>query len=138
ITGVRIEALSDPSLVKGGPGRAANGNFDLTDFRITIAPASPPQADEPPGAPAGAVAPAAKLSLKSPRATFEQPGLPISAAIDENENSGWAVDPQFGKNHAAAFDLETPAGFDEGSVLTFTLVFKGNDKHNFGRTRLAV
>ena len=38
ITAVRIEALADPSMVKGGPGRAANGNFDLTDFRVTAAP----------------------------------------------------------------------------------------------------
>ena len=38
ITAVRLEALADPSLVKGGPGRAANGNFDLTDFRVTAAP----------------------------------------------------------------------------------------------------
>jgi hypothetical protein len=128
ITGVRVEALADPSLVKGGPGRSPNSNFDLTDFRITIASATTSAADSP----------ATRLSLKNPRATFEQPGLPIAAAIDDNENSGWAVDPQFGKDHAAAFDLESPAGFEFGSVLTFALVFKGNDKHNFGRTRLAV
>ena len=29
ITAVRLEALADPSMVKGGPGRASNGNFDL-------------------------------------------------------------------------------------------------------------
>ncbi len=136
ITSVRIEALADPSLVKGGPGRAPNSNFDLTDFRIAIAPASGGRQSA--GASANANPLPANLPLKNPRATFEQPGLPIAAAIDDNENSGWAVDPQFGKSHAAAFDLETPAGFEGGSVLTFTLVFKGNDQHNFGRTRLAV
>jgi len=134
ITGIRLEALADPSLVKGGPGRADNGNFDLTDFQVTIAPAINPASGgrEPAGASA------VKLSLKSPRATFEQPNLPIAAAIDDNDKSGWAIDPQFGKDHVAAFEFETPAGFEGGSILTFTLVFKGNDKHNFGRTRLAL
>jgi mono/diheme cytochrome c family protein len=134
ITSVRVEALADRSLVKEGPGRAANGNFDLTDFRLTIAPKQGLASGG--REPAGAVP--AKVVLKSPRATFEQPGLPIAAAIDDNDKSGWAIDPQFGKDHAAAFELEAPAGFEGGSVLTFTLVFKGNDKHNFGRTRLSL
>jgi mono/diheme cytochrome c family protein len=127
ITAVRIEALADPSLVKGGPGRAANGNFDLTDFRVTIAEQNSSEPSHP-----------VRLLLKNPRATFEQTGLPIAAAIDDNDKSGWAVDPQFGKNQSAVFDLDSAAGFEKGSVLTFTLVFKGNDKHNFGRTRLAI
>ncbi len=38
ITGIRIEAMADPSMVRGGPGRASNGNFDLTDFRVTAVP----------------------------------------------------------------------------------------------------
>ncbi|MBS0266875.1 MAG: DUF1549 domain-containing protein, partial [Planctomycetes bacterium] len=130
ITGIRIEALADPSLVQGGPGRAGNGNFDLTDFRVSIAPQ--------PAAGATAEATAVRIKLKNPRATFEQPGLPIAATIDDNPNSGWAVDPQFGKDHAAAYELEAPVGSPEGSVLTFTLVFQGNDQHNFGRTRLSV
>jgi hypothetical protein len=134
ITSVRLEALADPSLVKGGPGRADNGNFDLTNFQITIAPAINPASrggNPPDSSPV-------KLLLKNPRATFEQLGLPIAAAIDDNDKSGWAVDPQFGKDHAAAFELDAPASFEGGSTLTFTLVFKGNDKHNFGRTRLAL
>jgi hypothetical protein len=136
ITGVRIEALADPSLVKRGPGRSPNSNFDLTDFRIAIAPASGGRQSA--GASADANPPPAKIPLKNPRATFEQPGLPIAAAVDDNEHSGWAIDPQFGKSHAAAFELAAPIGFEGGSILTFTLTFKGNDKHNFGRTRLAI
>lgn len=134
ITAVRVEALADPSLVKSGPGRADNGNFDLTDFRLTIAPKKLPE-----GAGSEVTAPApAKVRFKNPRATFEQPSLPIAAAIDDNEKTGWAIDPQFGKDHAAAFELETPAGQEGGSILIFTLVFKGNDKHAFGRTRLSL
>ena len=34
LTGVRIEALSDPSMKRNGPGRAENGNFALSDLRV--------------------------------------------------------------------------------------------------------
>ena len=40
IRSLRIEALADPSMVKGGPGRAANGNFALTDFHVTACPST--------------------------------------------------------------------------------------------------
>jgi mono/diheme cytochrome c family protein len=124
ITAVRLEALADPSLVKGGPGRAGNGNFALTDLKVTAAPKAGGQA--------------AAVKLRNPRATFEQPGLPVAAVIDADEKSGWAVDPQFGKDHAAAFETESPVGFEGGTVLTFTLQFKNNDGHQIGRPRLSV
>src|SRR5262249_28438740 len=113
IAAIRLEALADPSLVKGGPGRAGNGNFALSDFHVKIAPAAGKEK-------------AAPVGLKTPRATFEQKGLPIRAAIDKDAKSAWAVDPQFGKEHAAAFDVDSPVGFAGGSIVTFTLSFKNN------------
>jgi mono/diheme cytochrome c family protein len=124
ITAIRLEALADPSLAKGGPGRAGNGNFALTDLKVKAAPKAGGQA--------------VAVKLRNPRATFEQPGLPVAAVIDADERSGWAVDPQFGKDHAAAFETETPAGFEGGTVLTFTLQFKNNDGHQIGRPRLSL
>ena len=38
ITGLRIEALPDPSLPKGGPGRDAYGHFRLTGIQVEVAP----------------------------------------------------------------------------------------------------
>jgi hypothetical protein len=134
ITSVRLEALADSSLVKGGPGRAANGNFALTDFRVTIAPRTP-------SARGGRKPPDAKpidVKLLNPRATFEQKGLPVKAAIDNDPKSAWAIDPQFGKDHAAVFDTEKPIGFPGGSTLIFTLQFQNNTGHNIGRPRLAL
>jgi mono/diheme cytochrome c family protein len=125
ITSVRLEALADPSLVKSGPGRAGNGNFALSDFRITAAPAD---GNSPPVA----------VKLMNSRATFEQKGLPIAATIDADEKSAWAVDPQFGKDHAAAFDTEREVGVTGGTLLTFTLQFNNNKGHNIGRVRLAL
>jgi hypothetical protein len=123
ITTIRLEALADDSLPKRGPGRADNGNFALTDFRVTATPKG---------------GKAVALKLTNPRATFEQKGLPVAAAIDDDKKSGWAVDPEFGQDHAAVFDLETPLTADGEVVLTFTLEFKNNKKHAIGRPRLAV
>jgi len=38
ITGLRVEALPDDSLADNGPGRAANGNFVLSEFDVEAAP----------------------------------------------------------------------------------------------------
>ncbi|MBI4605384.1 MAG: DUF1553 domain-containing protein, partial [Planctomycetes bacterium] len=124
IAAVRLEALSHPSLIKGGPGRASNGNFALTDLRVTAAPLSGGEA--------------ATVKLRSPRATFEQKGLPVDAAIDADGGTAWAVDPEFGKDHAALFDLEGPAGHPGGTLLTFTLKFENNVGHGIARPRLSV
>jgi mono/diheme cytochrome c family protein len=128
ITAVRIEALADPSMVKGGPGRAGNGNFALSDLKVTARPIKGSKPD---------IA-ATPLKLRNARATFEQRGLPVAAVIDADEKSAWAVDPQFGKNHAAVFEIESPLTFDGGAVLTFTLKFNNNNGHNIGRPRLSI
>jgi cytochrome c553 len=126
IAAIRIEALSDPSLVKGGPGRATNGNFALTDLVVTAAPKSDPKK-------------AVAVKLVKPRATFEQKGLPASAAIDADPvKSGWAIDPQFGKDHAAAFEFEKPIHNAGGTVLNVKLQFFNNTGHGMGRPRLSI
>jgi mono/diheme cytochrome c family protein len=40
ISGFRLEALPDPSLPRGGPGRDVYGNATITDFTVEIAPSS--------------------------------------------------------------------------------------------------
>jgi hypothetical protein len=127
ISAIRLEALAHSSMVKGGPGRAFNGNFALSDFSVTVAPLK-----------AGGAQLSTQVKLKNPRVTFEQKGLPIKAAIDNDPKSAWAIDPQFGKDHAATFELETPVGFAGGAILTFTLKFNNNDGHNIGRPRLSI
>ena len=125
ITGFRLEALAHPSMVKGGPGRAVNGNFDLTNITLDVQPLATESK-------------ATRVRLLHPRATFEQPNLFIRYAIDNNPKSGWAVDPQFGKDHAASFEFAEPVGNPSGIRLTFTLSFNGNNRHNIGRLRLAL
>jgi cytochrome c553 len=122
---LRIEALAHPSLVKGGPGRATNGNFALSDLRVTVRPKTGPGGPE-------------AVKLTNPRATFEQKGLPVAAAIDADKTSAWAVDPQFGKDHAAAFNFEKPVGFPGGTVVTVALAFNNNTGHGMGRPRVSL
>ena len=125
ITAVRLEALAHASLVKSGPGRAANGNFALSDFTVTAAGG-------------GGLDKAMPVKLVNAKATFEQKGLPVAAAIDEDKKSAWAIDPQFGKDHAAVFEFAEPVGFHRGTTLTFTLDFQNNDSHAIARPRLSL
>ncbi len=123
IHAIRLEALAHPSMTKGGPGRAGNGNFALSDVKISIAPQG------------GKAVP---VKIRKARATFEQTGLPVAASIDADPRSAWAIDPQFGKDHAAVFDLEKPIGHAGGSVLTIVLKFTNNAGHNIGRPRFSL
>jgi len=41
ITGIRLVALTDPSLPNNGPGAWVNGNFVLTEFQVDAVPAVP-------------------------------------------------------------------------------------------------
>jgi mono/diheme cytochrome c family protein len=125
ITGVRLEALADEALPAKGPGRAAKGNFALSDFQLWAAPEGTP-------------APGAPVKLANAKATFSQTGLNVAAAIDDNQTTGWAIDPELGKDHAASFELETPLANPQGTTLTFILKFENNTGHNLGRARLAL
>ena len=120
-----ISLSAFPHLGDGPVGRAANGNFALSDFSVTIAPL---RGSEPPR----------KIKLKNGRATFEQKGFPIKAAIDADPKSAWAVDPNTYDIQTAAFETEVPVGFEGGSVLTFTLKFNNNDGHNLRSFALRV
>ena len=126
ITGLRLDALADSSMVKGGPGRAENGNIGLSRIQVVAAPASGGEPHE--------------IKLAKAVADFEQnnSNLSIAAALDDNPATGWAVDPQFGKDHMAVFTFAEPVDFPGGATLTVRLDFQLNTRHNIGRPRLAV
>lgn len=124
---IRLEALAHASLTKAGPGRAGNGNFALSEFVVSIRPSSsPPDSTQQ------------SLKLTNARATFEQKGLPVAAAIDDDSQSAWAVDPEFGKDHAAVFTATEPFGFEGGTVVTIQAKFNNNVHHSIGRPRLSI
>ena len=121
----RLDALSDPSLPSKGPGLSDNGNFVLGDLKIIARPLDPKDKTAP-----------VTLKLKPVKATFEQDKYPLAQAVDNNGNTGWAVAPQMGKDHAAIFAIDGEAvGFAGGTEFEFQLRF--SNFFGLGRMRLA-
>ena len=128
---LRIEALSDPSLPRGGPGRADNGNFALGNMTAEIVSEGRESR---------------LIQLGRPAATHQQNGdsLSIAASLDTDLVSGWAVDGQIGKSQAAVLFFEgLPTGDGEGeqpaTTVRLSLRFHHpNSKHIVGRIRFSV
>jgi hypothetical protein len=120
ITGVRLEAMADPSLPAGGPGRAANGNFVLSEFKMTAN-----------GQP---------VAFSRAEADFSQVSFPVVQALDGKAgDTGWAVMPSFNQTHAAVFQIRTPVGQEGETLVVFTLDHTSQYAgHSIGRVRLSV
>jgi hypothetical protein len=125
ITGLKLEAISDASLPGKGPGRAPNGNFVVSELKVSVAAKS----DATPSKP---------LVLENASADFNQDNYPAAGAIDGNDETGWAVSPQFGMNHEAVFEVKEDSEGGE-RVLTITISQQYVDgKHCLGKFRLSV
>ena len=129
ITGLRLEVLPMEGLPNGGPGRAVDGNFVLTEIEVSAAPKG--KADQ-----------AKPVKLVNPLADFSQVNFEVAKAIDGNATdagSGWAVAPVTGVNHWATFETAEPLGTSEGTTLTIKLHHKFNGNlYQLGRFRLSV
>jgi hypothetical protein len=124
ITGIRLEALSDPSFAKGLS--RGNGNFVLTRFEVEAAAAG---------------AKPLAVPLASAVADYSQKGFPVSAAINPKAKSGWAVDGYLKgrESRQAVFVFARPLAGGPGTVLTVHLKHESiYPQHNIGRFRLAL
>lgn len=125
VRAIRINALSDPSLPRKGPGLSDNGNFVLGDVTVTARPLAPEDKTKP-----------VKLDLKAGAVTFEQKRYEFAQSVDNSPNTGWGVAPQMGKDHAGIFEIEgDPVGFDGGTEFTVQLRFSGF--FGLGKLRIA-
>ena len=130
ITAVRLEALPEAGFPQGGPGRAPDGNFVLTEFEVKAAPVADPSK-------------AGKVTLQNPMADFSQANFDVSLAVNgdaTNAGQGWACSPALGGvPHWATFQTAQAVGFDGGTQLTITLhhQFSG-DVYSLGRFRISV
>ncbi|MDP6990556.1 MAG: DUF1549 and DUF1553 domain-containing protein [Planctomycetota bacterium] len=125
ITGVRLEALSDPKFPGKGPGREQHGNFVLNELSLSAMPLGDPTA----------VAPVA-FSVAS--ASFSQSGYAVAGAVDANPATGWAVHPNTGRSHTAVFETAEDVGQPGGTLLVFTLDEQFGRMHTIGHLRLSV
>ncbi len=128
VSQLRLEALADPALPSGGPGRVAHGNFVLTEITVTAAPKNAPAQTVP-------------VKLVRAEADVAQPAFPAENAIDGQPGTGWAVDvpgKKLNVNHTATFAFEKPAAFPAGTRLTVKLEQRYGKQHTLGRVRLSV
>ena len=129
ITAIRLEMLADPKLPSGGPGRAPNGNFVLTEFEMFAAAKGSKDA-------------AKKMQLVKPLADFSQESFPVQFAVDGDiaaRDKGWAVAPVLGVTHWATFQLKEPLDLEHGAALSFKLHHQYEQtNHAIGRFRISV
>ncbi|MDX1564403.1 MAG: PSD1 and planctomycete cytochrome C domain-containing protein, partial [Phycisphaeraceae bacterium] len=124
ITAIRLEALTDSSLGRGGPGRNQHDpNFVINDLKLSVTDAS------------GKHKP---VVLKNARADFSQKNWPVAGAIDGKPKTGWAISPQFGKPHTAIFETAEPLSIRSGTRLTLTLRQHYGKQLVLGRFRVSV
>jgi len=118
-TGLRLEALSWPTLPGSGPGRAPSGNFVLTTVSAKSGTAA--------------------VVLHRAVADHSQEQFPVAATLDDKKDTGWAILPLTGQDHSAVFEFREPFGKAAGEALAVSLDFRSNhDGHCLGRFRLSV
>ncbi len=126
LTALRLEAFRHPSMTHGALARSDSGNFVLTEIEVSL---------QRPGE-----AQARRLKIGSAEATYEQGGLPVTAAFDGNPKSGWAIyeGRPVDREHQAVFRFDQPVPAGPGSRLTVVLRHDSvNASHNLGHFRLS-
>ncbi|MBC8355324.1 MAG: DUF1553 domain-containing protein [Planctomycetes bacterium] len=136
ITGLRIEVLPDPSLPHNGPGRAPDGDFDLSE--LTVEAERVPAEDisiEVPDLPK-----AEKVELLHPAASFWRRDRPFQDAIaGRRGSSGWSIGVRTGERHVAVVEFRSPLENPSGTRLTITMPQgQGGWFQLIGRFRLSV
>lgn len=152
IRSIRLEAMTDPNLPAGGPGRSIDGLFALTEFQVDVASVAEP-------------AKKTRIKFVAAKATYsnEEKTLrqrfadksgkrgqtgPIQFAIDGDANTAWGIDAGAGRRNAsqsAVFVAEKNIALPAGAVLYFNLVQKhggwnsdDNMNLNLGRFRISI
>src|SRR5262249_29324024 len=109
---------SADNLPEHGPGRAADGNFVLTEFRI-----EDPNTNN--------------IDLAESTATFEAPGFPASSTLAPNREgtNGWSIKGVTGVEQAIYFSAKNPIDLD--GMLSFVLRQTSGSNQVLGHFRLS-
>ena len=117
-TQLRIEALTDDSLPGKGPGRTPHGNFVLSELEVRVD--------------------GRLVKLTQPTANVEQPGYPVTAAIDGRNDKGWAVQvpgEDIHGNKSATFMFEAP--IEANGNTTVVVKQQYGSMHTLGRMKVS-
>lgn len=126
ITGVKVETIPDKRLPSIGAGRAKNGNFVLSDFRVYSAEARELKKEH-------------RQSLALARADFSQDKFPPAHAIDGDvAKTGWAVSPKMKEAHSAEFLMSSPLPELKERWIQVVLDQQYGGQHTIGRFRVSI
>ncbi|MBS1791161.1 MAG: PSD1 domain-containing protein [Acidobacteria bacterium] len=135
ITGFKLEFIADSNLPRGGPGRAPDGGFYVSEFSVEAASNDKPESSKP-------------VTLTNATADFERSDYPVKNVIDGNFKTHWSSDAGNGRRNQdrkMVFATTEPVGFDGGTTFNFQLAQKfdesvkfGNVMPNIGRFRISV
>ena len=145
IAAVRLEVLNDPTLPRGGPGRAVNGLFGLTEIKVEVA-----------GKPVKIVSATADANaLERPldkifddRSSKKRVTGPVEFAFDGKDDTAWSIDIGSGRSNVprqAVFVFESPVEVPADSKVTVKLTQNhggwnsdDNQTNNLGRFRISM
>ncbi|HUQ67951.1 MAG TPA: PSD1 and planctomycete cytochrome C domain-containing protein, partial [Planctomycetaceae bacterium] len=131
-TGLRLEMLTDASLPEQGPGRAPNGNFVLTEVRVTWLPR-----DDKKAKPRPVALVAAQADYIQSRGQKGKAFAPENT-LDGSPKTGWAVGGSVGKPHEILweFDWGTSPPTGDGRLM-IVLDQQYGGRHLLGKFRLS-
>lgn len=116
---IRLEVLPHESLPAGGPGTAKNGNFVLSEFEV--------------------VADGKRVPIAYAVASHEKKGYPVTAAIDEDRKTGWALEMgEAGHGPQEAWFIFAEPIQMPPSKMTIKLRHDVNQHYLIGRFQLTV
>jgi len=136
ITAIRLEALTDPSLPKGGPGRDPYGHFLLTSVEAEVAPLDHPSSAQP--------IVFSNAGVDDAAFKFEAKGFlkaEVQTAVMDRPK-GWTINATRDAVRVPrqlVLTPDKPIGFEQGTVLTIKLAHLGGALgQGLGRFRLSV
>lgn len=128
IQGLRMEALTHPTLPAQGPGRDHEGGFTINEIFVDIQKADTKDGRWQP------------VELASAEATSQENKKSWSAGAAINGvTQGWSIDlDAFGKNQAIVIRFKEPVGFIEGTRFRIRVSSGYNIQQMVGRPRFSV
>lgn len=77
------------------------------------------------------------IKLANPRADFSQAGWPVTAAIDGDPKTGWAVSPRSRERHAAIFEFAEPLTLDAEAMFRITITQNYGNRLTLAQFRIS-
>ena len=128
IHGFRIEALPHASLPADGPGRSEDGGYVLSELQIKAAPEQSPLSPTT----------QANVTFQSARSDVELKDFEAGKIVDGDTTTGWSGHPASDDelSHQAVVLIHKSAGYEGGTIVTFTLEHLAGGKRTLGHFRL--